>query len=174
MSDDKLDCGRVIGELAADQLCGNKPVDQLRRDRALSLLQICHDENVAPPAELIDLIATFIGDDRRNTLPTDQDMQAAGLGRVGNGREAEYIMRVLASEYDVPPGQYPKLVAAAKYEAKHDVDPTGKKPSKATKSGIADKAGIARATVSSYQKKENYRELVIRYRAELAGGVNVP
>ncbi|MBL6931824.1 MAG: hypothetical protein ISR45_02660 [Rhodospirillales bacterium] len=174
MSDDEIEWGRVIGELAGDQLRGNKPLNQLRRDRALSLLQQCHDENVAPPTELIDLIAVFIGDDRRNTLPSDKDMQAAGLGRVGSGREAEYIMRLLASEYDVPPGQYPKLVAAAKYEAEHDVDPTGEKPSQATKAGIADEAGIARATVSSYQKKEKYRELVIKYRAELAGGVNVP
>lgn len=174
MSDDKIDWGHVIGELAGDQLRGNKPQNQLRRDRALSLLQQCHDENVAPPTELIDLIAVFIGDDRRNALPSDQELQGAGLGRVGNKREAEFISRLLASDYGVSANQYPKLVAAAKFEAEHDADPTEEKPSIASKKRIAAATGLSRATVRNYQQKDKYRALVIELRGELSKGGNSP
>lgn len=146
--------------------------NQHSKDEALSLLQQCQEYDIAPPTELIDLIAAFIGDDRRNAYPPLRT--AAGLGRVGEGREAEHIMRNVASEYGVTATHYPKLVAAAKFEAAHDPDPEGIKTSTASYSQISETAGIGRPTVRKYQTKEKYRALVIELRAELSKGGNVP
>lgn len=174
MSNSETDWPRVIGELAADVLNGAKQYKQHHRDKVLSLLQQCQEHDMPPPTELIDLIASIIGDDRRNALPSEQDLQAAGLGRVGDKREAEHIELVLAGELGVSRSNRPKLIAAAKFEAQHAPDPTGEYPSVAKNKPIAEAAGVERATIRSYRQKERYRELVDEYRDELAKGGNTP
>jgi hypothetical protein len=157
---DEPDMSQVIAELAGDQLRSPNLFDQIRKDRALSLLQQCQEYDIAPPTTLIDLIAAYIGDDRRNL--------------VGKGYESKYILQVLASKYGVSPFNYRKLVIAAEFEAEHPVDPTGNKPSTAKISHIAEVADISRATVRGYQLKESYREMVTRFRAELAESGSSP
>jgi len=174
MSNDEINWSHVIGELAADVLNGAKQYKQHHRDKVLALLQQCQEHDIPPPTKLIDLIASIIGDERRNALPSAQDLEAAGLGRVGNKYEAEYIERLLADGLGVSVNNRPKLIAAAKFEAQHPADPTGDDPSTASGKRIAETSGLARATVRGYRNKEKYRALVKEYRDELAKGGNHP
>jgi hypothetical protein len=171
VKDAPINWARVIAELASEALNAPKKHTQHHRDKALVLLEQCQERDIAPPTELIELISAFIGDDRRNAYPS---LSATGLGRVGDGREADYILRILATDFGVTTTHYPKLMAAAKFEAEHDPDPEGKKSSTASYNQISKAVGIGRPTVRNYQKKEKYRALVEELRAERLKGVNVP
>lgn len=116
--------------------------DQRRKDKALSLLQECRDYDVPPPKELIELVASFIGDDRRNTLPKSDN------------KTQEYIARLIADDFGVPPSQVEKFRKAARFEAEN--------PTSAV-NAVANHAEIDRKTVREYRKKESYKYLISQY-----------